>query len=296
LLATQLKEKELLLNDQESRLAKLTDLQHERDYQLKMIIEQRRKIGECEVANDINARLTRELTKVREECQEVKLINEELEKSHTLACQVIEERTAALANVRTMLDRSMKSDERKQQQIDSLQKERHDLLAEVQDLTEQLQMKKETKGITSEIAVVNEELEITNRKLQEKLDKSSEMYAALLYEFRQGSSERGIKTMGSFSREIFVVFEKDNGRMNEKTVRRKRLSASAEKEAKLVNAAYLKKVVLQYFSLEKESERNTMVPILLELVGCTVEQIAVVNRHLQRNQSLIARTVGLFRF
>jgi hypothetical protein len=122
------------------------------------------------------------------------------------------------------------------------------------------------------------------------------MYATLLYEHRKLLGEKGSKRRSILRRDAFVVFERDCRRMDERTARRKRLSPSAEKEAKLVKAAYLRKVVLQYFSLEKESERNTMVPILLELVGCTVDQIAVVNRHILRNQSLIARTAGFFGF
>jgi hypothetical protein len=68
------------------------------------------------------------------------------------------------------------------------------------------------------------------------------------------------------------------------------LSTSAGKEAGLMKAASLRRVVLQFFSLEMESERETMVPLTLELVGCTQEQMSVMMRQRSRSQHLIAKT------
>jgi DNA repair exonuclease SbcCD ATPase subunit len=249
--------------------------------------EQRRRLAECEGAAEARADVAR-----------LQLANDELVRSHALACEAIEERAAAVATLRTMLDRAMRCDERKQAQVEALQRERDELNARVSALMAQLKAANAAPEATMAVAVAvaqpRDDLEARARKLQRRLDAANERYAALLYEHRKGRGE-GVRVGGSPLRcHSFVLFESQGSRND--GARRKRLSASVEKEARLVKSAYLRKVVLQYFSLERESERTTMVPILLELVGCTVDQIAVVNRHLQRNQSLIARTAGFFGF
>jgi hypothetical protein len=94
----------------------------------------------------------------------------------------------------------------------------------------------------------NAELEMRNRKLEEPLVKSHEVYASPFNEHRKLPGDRQNQQRGIDS---FVVFD-----MNEIERSRKRISTSAQKEAKLVKAAYLRRVVLQFFSQEMESERN----------------------------------------
>jgi hypothetical protein len=48
--------------------------------------------------------------------------------------------------------------------------------------------------------------------------------------------------------------------------------------------------------MEIEEEKSTLVPLILELVGCTRDQVSVVIRHWQRSQNLIVKTSGWFGF
>jgi chromosome segregation ATPase len=297
LLNNSLNEKDSILIAQEARLSKLNDISRERDFQLKTIIELKRKLEEYNAALEVNKRLDAEVTELREKVLQIDLSNESREKSLILAEQSVREKNATITNLRALLDKSVKSDERKQQQIEELQRERAMLTSKMQTLSQELEfdrsaeLKPQQNVQINQFQQANAELETRNRKLQELLEKSNEVYAALREEHRRLIDNQQFD-LRRFSRQYCVIFEREQG----EHLNRKRMSTAAQKEAKLVKAAYLRRVVLQFFSQEMESERETMVPLILELVGCTQEQISVVVRHHSRKQQLIAKTSGLFGF
>jgi chromosome segregation ATPase len=294
-----LQERDGALSAREAKLARLGDVSRERDLQAKAIAELQRKLAECEGALERSARLSGEVAELREKLLEANLANDGNEKSVAMAEQSIQEKNATMANLRTLLDKAVKSDERKQQQIEELQHERTTLnfrlqnaLREIEAGPQQQQQQRQEKqqpAVVQQLRQANAELEARNRKLQELLEKSHEVYAALRTEYDRLTDKRA-QGDARFATHSCVVFES-----NERS-RKKGMSSTAEKEAKLVKAAYLRRVVLQFFSQELESERGTMVPLILELVGCTQEQISVVMRHYSRSQHLIAKTSGLFGF
>lgn len=65
------------------------------------------------------------------------------------------------------------------------------------------------------------------------------------------------------------------------------------KEKRARDDSYLKGILLQFFSVDLDSERLLMIPIILELVGCNKEQIAVVTQQYERKKNLLSRN-GLF--
>jgi chromosome segregation ATPase len=242
---------------------------------------------------EVNAQLRGEVAELRDKILQTNNSNEGNEQGLVLAEQSIQEKNATIANLRALLDKSVKSDERKQQHIRELQQERETLLFKLETLTQEIDAQRipspqQPAGTTIALQQANTELEGRNRQLQELLERSQKVYASLLQEHRKILGDRIDSRL--FQTPIYVVFDSA-----EKT-RRKQMSATAEKEARLVRAAYLRKVVLQFFSVEMESERATMVPLILELVGCTPEQISVVMRHRSRCQNLIAKTTGFFGF
>jgi DNA repair exonuclease SbcCD ATPase subunit len=281
-LTATIKEKDALLTTQEAQLTKMSDLQRERDFQLKTIVEQGRKLSEGDAAIALSQRLAEEVAELREKFLQTSLVLEEHERSSLGLSQAIEEKDAALRNLRAMFEKATRSDERKQRQVEELQRERDELAAKLGSLT----FDAPRPVVEVPIEGASDDLESKNRKLQELLDRSQQLYTELLEKFRRTDPGEARKSLTFEAFDVFDAAVRGKGK--------KRMSTSAEKEAKLVKAAYLRKVVLQFFSQEMEDERGTMVPLILELVGCTPEQVAVVKRHLQRNEHLIAKTTGLF--
>jgi chromosome segregation ATPase len=277
-------EKEAEFRGQEERLATLTDVSRERDFQLRTIIELKEKVAECEGVFQANARLVAEVAELRAKISE----NEGGGQEWAMTEQSLQEKNAVIANLRALLDKAVKSDERKQVQIEELQRERSVLMLNLQNARKEAgsdgaRLQHEPTPMIQELQRANAELESRNRKMQEMLEKSHEVYARLLAEHQGMAAERTFCCS--------VVFDRnENGKAQSR-----RMSGTAEREAKLVRAAYLRRVLLQFFSQEMESERNTLVPLILELVGCTKEQISVVIRHYSRSEHLIAKTSGLFR-
>jgi chromosome segregation ATPase len=281
-LTATIKEKDTLLASQDSRLTKLSDLQRERDFQLKTIVEQGRKLSERDTAVALSQRLAAEVVELREKFLQASLALEEHEGSSSGFSQAIAEKDTALRNLRIMFEKVTRLDERRQRQLEELQHERDELAAKLRSLTF------ETPQPVIEVPVEasSDDLESKNRKLQELLDRSQQLYTELLGKFRRTDPGEVKRTLTFEEFNVFDVVLRGKAK--------KRMSTSAEKEARLVKAAYLRKVVLQFFSQEMEDERGTMVPLILELVGCTPEQVAVVKRHLQRHEHLIAKTTGFF--
>ena len=56
---------------------------------------------------------------------------------------------------------------------------------------------------------------------------------------------------------------------------------------------YLKRSLLQFF-LQDDNKRETMIPMILELVGCNPQQISTAQRQWKRSKQLFAKTSGWF--
>ena len=65
-----------------------------------------------------------------------------------------------------------------------------------------------------------------------------------------------------------------------------------KEDKKLAQNAYLRRVLLQFFT-EEEKNRPSLIPIILKLVGCNDEQVSAVMRQWERSSHLFS---GLFGF
>ena len=244
----------------------------------------------------------------------------EHEKSEKDIAAAIEERNSTIFKLKSLLSRSVKSDQRKQVQIDELQEQIIRLQQNEKTFDDLEKMKLEKEELEQRIknSQASNDIELQNQKMQEMIDKSNRLYAQLLEEnqnlqkqlsetkhFHKGiyktfSYEIGYKEDSSNRGMSSITPQNSSTDFNEKSFQpapsHKSLSPNVQKEAKLVKSAYLRRVLLQFFANEVDDERAEMIPIILELVGCTKDQTSAVMRQWERNQHLIARTAGFFGF
>jgi chromosome segregation ATPase len=191
--------------------------------------------------------------------------------------------------LKTLLQRSLDSDERNQKRIGQLQ-------AEVESLSQSLTPGEDPRiqGMTETIL----KLERSNQELEKRLSET------------HPSAEAEAK-----SARLAAMLEKANMMWAEAVAQNKELETRGRraslsmwqgeslsiagvvkgKENGNVVNAYLRSTLIQFFG-QDASRRGDLVPLILQLVGCTEQQVRVAQRQWERSNQLIQKTTGLFRF
>jgi hypothetical protein len=127
------------------------------------------------------------------------------------------------------------------------------------------------------------------------LDKSNRLYAELLEQFQQLKDEVEHRREVSGRKLILAAqpgfFVSEEAEQQPQPPARKD-SMEGKDEAHVMNA-YLKRSMLQFF-LQDEPNREAMIPMILELVGCNEHQIATAQRQWARSHQFFSK--GLFGF
>ncbi|KAK8883337.1 hypothetical protein M9Y10_045987 [Tritrichomonas musculus] len=155
-----------------------------------------------------------------------------------------------------------------------------------------------------------------NQKLNEIIEKSNKLYIQLKDENEQLKRQllkyqKSIQLSYAFNVicDILTVTNNSNGN-NEKTesktrevkipksevanhsaVEEKIKKKKSREEKKLAQTAYLRRVLLQFFT-EEEKNRSSLIPIILKLVGCNDEQVSAAMRQWERSSHLISGFFG----
>lgn len=180
-----------------------------------------------------------------------------------------ETKEAAILHWKAMLQRSIKAEKRTEKQINALQDENKQLMERLTEMCREptpqppvLVNEVETAPVTSDTKV---------EKLLQMLDTSHKRCAELEEFYRQIIS----KSIPDIDISDPVIFEIPR--------------TSREKKPKTDSTvASLRKTMLQYF-LKDEVNRNALMPVMLQLVGCTDEQIAAVKAKLESREQFINR-------
>lgn len=269
-------------------------MKREQDFMVMKFAQKEALIKELSDAKEKNAEFAKQMEELRIELFNQKTLTHEHERAHESIAEVIDDKNATIIKLKSLLSRSVKSEQRKQQQIDAIESERKQLLERFANLSSSPELFAQA-SFNGDEAKPSEELEIEelttqNRKLQEMLEASRRLYSELQEKYRNIKRQNRHQQRLQFETcQVFDVAESLETRR-----KLKRMTNNAKREAKLVKSAYLRRVLLQYFSQEEDSDRNMMIPMILELVGCTREQTSMVMRQLERNQQLITRTAGFF--
>jgi hypothetical protein len=232
---------------------------------------------------------TRKTEEIREELDMLLAapISKDVEKT-------IVEKDQTITKLRNLVQKYMKSEMEKQQQIQEQQDE-------IQRLSKTIAIQQDPKNHASIDEIARLELEIGElrsqvvksqhsqqmekkcEQLASMLDKSQRLYSELSEKYAEISKKVGKRKSGSNCIEISQLFEKALPLKNERV-------GGKVTEATL---ASLKKTILQYFLTDVGNQEN-LVPVILELMGCTAEQSKAAMRNFKSNQQFVNRAGGIF--
>lgn len=208
--------------------------------------------------------------------------------------QIILEKDQTISKLRGIIQKYVKSDQMKQQQIEEQQQEIQKFalslheskvtddsqyIQQIADLEQQLRDLK----LKMEISGASFDLKQKNEKLTAMLDRSNQLYSQLSEEHRLlqetlAKSPDKLKIIKTSSFEV---------KYGHHIKRRKSMPSM---NTKMVS---LQRTLLQYF-LKDEANQDNLIPVILEIVGCNKEQISTVVQKRQLSQQLINRTGGFF--
>ena len=230
--------------------------------------------------------------------------------------EIISKKDRSIIKLKTLLQRSVDSDNRKQEQIGHLQ-------AQITELNEVLTnyTKKSTAGDSH--SVINENMSTAdllhyvttveqekeklkskldslcpddliqkNQKLEQMIEKSNNLYI---------QAQEEIERLKKENEHLMPLKTKNSGwtitkptaisSITPNLIRATKTSSSNDS----LNNTYLKSTLIQFF-VQDADKRSTLIPIILELVGCNEQQIKATQRQWDRSNQLIQKTTGFFGF
>ncbi|KAH0794689.1 viral A-type inclusion protein [Histomonas meleagridis] len=196
-----------------------------------------------------------------------------------------------ISKLKTLLERASKSDAIKQKRINELEQQLND--------TENVTSIKE-RNISNSNENVNE-LQMKNKKLEKMLKKSNQLYAELLEKsilLQQELNNSNIENKNKEkhykiqTQQMFYIDNKIKKNENDENELKKENGVNhrnrdAENDSTM--RMYLRRSMLQFF-LQDDAKKEAMIPMILELVGCTQQQIATAQRQWARSHQLFAKT------
>jgi chromosome segregation ATPase len=218
----------------------------------------------------------------------------ELEQQHSDLTLVSNEQASSLSEkektnvkLKVLLNNYVVSDDRKQRQIDELQAEiglyakRFASASQGSDnamLETVVRLEAQVKELEQRLheGQASAELHTKNAQLAAMLEKSTRLYSELL-EHRESAAQAARAFRLSLDKTLVI----ETG------------APAAPRDGALMLNAYLKSTLIQFFGQDAVN-RSALIPLILELVGCTPQQVRAAQRQWERSNHLINKTVGFF--
>ncbi|EAY04273.1 hypothetical protein TVAG_390430 [Trichomonas vaginalis G3] len=219
--------------------------------------------------------------------------------------KLLNEKDESITKYKSMLQRSVKSDQRNQEQISVLQSEvnrLNELLSQNSSPQSQSAPVEEVTKLQLVITSLEErirnsapskELEAKYDRLQAMFEKSNRIYSQLDEKYQNLLKSMNQKKFYSIIEESLVVEVPDVTTMERKATKKDPKPKSQKMSGAEALIASLRKTILQYFLCKDDSQAD-LVPVILEIVGCTPEQIATVERNQEARRHLINKTGAFF--
>lgn len=210
--------------------------------------------------------------------------------------KTIESKDVSLNKVKVLISKLIKNEEAYKDSIKELHNDIHNLSNELTSikntnendcLIEKLQQ--ENMSLKTQIADIQKNSENVQKitKLQHMLEKSNELYTTLQKENALLQNNKGLPQL----RLQHVLSEFHILADSEST------SSSSHNDnisyGEDVKIAYLKRVIVQFF-MEDGSSRESLIPIILDLLGCSKDQTSAVINHYSKSNTIFSRTSNLF--
>jgi hypothetical protein len=195
--------------------------------------------------------------------------------------------------LKLLIQRSVDAKNRAEQQIDALRAELQGYASRISDqpavagkdnVATIVKLEAQVKELEQRLAEAqpSADLQAKNAKLTGMLEKSNLLYGQMMDENKTLRLRLMPPKLVRYNAAFFVPPEPTLAKAPER------------KEAPVVNA-YLKTTLIQFFGQDAD-RKGELVPMILELVGCTPEQIAAGQRQWARSNHLIQKTTGFFGF
>lgn len=213
------------------------------------------------------------------------------------------EKDQSILKLRGMIQKFVKSDQAKQQQIEEQQREIQRLVGSMTQgspvlsregsLEEVARLEREVDSLKVQLtkSQASQHLERRCEKLSAMLDTSNQLYAEL-----NGKYEALVETLRSRPKALSMSPCECTELKVKSGAEHGRASHSGEVEELHAMLASLRKTILQYFLTDLTNQEN-LIPVILELVGCTKEQIQAAASKFKSNQQFVNRAgsfLGLF--
>ena len=136
------------------------------------------------------------------------------------------------------------------------------------------------------------------------LEKNSNLYINLDEELKRTKNENEMMTKNRLAllrKNLKVIKVVDQVDIKPTFVKKREDNDDSQKaeadqnEKKIMKEKYLKSTLIQFFVVDSD-KRSTLIPIILDLVGCNEQQIQVAQRQWDRSNQLIQKTTGFFGF
>lgn len=243
------------------------------------------------------AQLSATKTQLQESEHRCQLKDIEIQESQNMVTETtkaLSKKDKMIVKLKTLLQRAVNSDERKDQQIAALQ-------SELKNITERIggfhgdanveaivKLENENRALQQKLdeAQPSAELREKNERLTKMLEKSNALYAQVMSQNKE-LMERIGKSVSLRLCRIDGVTLRPNKEVEQRQMKEKR------REDVVLAGAYLKSTLIQFFAQDAKG-RGDLIPLILELVGCNEQQIQAAKRQWERSNQLIQRTSGFF--
>ena len=302
------KENSEMINDRQKKTKQiqenenqLAELKNENENLSQIIHQKETQIHELDTNNcifqdQINLQ-AKEINELRQRLIISQEENKEIQNSIHGMEQIMTNKDETISKLKILLGRSLKTEQRSQDTIQGLNQEINNFHTKIAELSLQIiHSSEQNDHLSNEIKSLQKEIEDNEKsneqsqkiqKLTQLLEKSNEMYLNLQKENQKLNEESSKRR--SFSQQIVHLHS------NDITIESNNQHSSDNKDDsvmisdKIVTITYLRRVLLQFFT-DEESNRTNLIPMILDLVGCTKEQQNAVLRQYLRSTSLIAKT------
>jgi chromosome segregation ATPase len=205
----------------------------------------------------------------------------------------IAERDSMIQKLRIQIQSFIKQDNDRTITITELQSQNRQLNENISQLSSGLAMRSSEEFATLERekaamesrlrkAQNNDDLLHKNQRLTEMLDRSNQLYVQLKQEHDE--LRRKMDKTPELSLKKMIVFD-----WNPSAILRKQKQTKGEVE--LAQTAYLRRMLLQFFS-EEQGNRASLIPVILKLVGCESVQVEAALRQWERGSQLFSGLLG----
>ena len=250
------------------------------------------------------------------------------------AQEEIAQKEAKVVKLKGLLTRSMRSDKRREQQIESLQIDLADKVRHIEALEQELagkaqfvarqterieQLESDLADLTNRLqsGVGSEAAQKRNERMKQMLEKSNVLYAELQTKYQKVCQdlevEKQKRTKGKPSR-LVVLSDEETVTLNDDgtyeigpttafkppgvdvfDARQAQAKAARTKEAEQpLLKVYLRQVLTEFF-IADTSTQVTLIPVILQLLECTPEQIQAAQRSFADGKQIFSKATSALR-